>query len=228
MKIQFLGQNCFLFNYNGKNILSDPFYNFQKSKSGFDITAQKIDYVLITHAHGDHTADVKEVLQHHPEAQIIAQPEICGYFNHPNSIDINFGGSAKFDDMMISMVPASHTSSFPDGAYGGEPCGYMFRFHGKNIYFAGDTGVMADMGIFPQLFGNIDLAVLPIGSHYTMCARKASFAAAELLKTKKVIGCHFDTFPPIGINHDEALKIFEEKGVELLLPKLGEIFEIKA
>ena len=226
MKIQFLGQNCFLFNYNGKNILSDPFYNFQKSKSGFDITAQKIDYVLITHAHGDHTADVKEVLQHHPDAAVIAQPEICGYFNHTNSIDINFGGSAKFDDMKISMVPASHTSSFPDGTYGGEPCGYMFRFHGKNIYFAGDTGVMADMGIFPQLFGNIDLAVLPIGSHYTMCARKASFAAAELLKTKKVIGCHFDTFPPIAINHDEALKVFEEKGVELVLPKLGETFEI--
>ena len=228
MKIQFLGQNCFLFNYNGKNILSDPFYNFQKSKSGFDITAQKIDYVLITHAHGDHTADVKEVLQHHPEAQIIAQPEICGYFNHPNSIDINFGGSAKFDDMMISMVPASHTSSFPDGTYGGEPCGYIFRFQGKNIYFSGDTGVMADMALFPKLFGDIDLAILPVGSHYTMCARKASFAAAELLKTKKVIGCHFDTFPPIAINHDEALKIFEEKGVELLLPKLGEIFEIKA
>ena len=228
MKIQFLGQNCFLFTYNGKNILSDPFYNFQKEKSGFNIAAQKIDYVLITHAHGDHTADVKEVLQHHPDAAVIAQPEICGYFNHTNSIDINFGGSAKFDDMKISMVPASHTSSFPDGAYGGEPCGYMFRFHGKNIYFAGDTGVMADMGIFPQLFGNIDLAVLPIGSHYTMCARKASFAAAELLKTKKVIGCHFDTFPPIGINHDEALKIFEEKGVELVLPQLGEIFEIKA
>ncbi|WP_332022146.1 metal-dependent hydrolase [Kaistella sp.] len=228
MKIQFLGQNCFLFNYNGKNILSDPFYNFQKEKSGFDITAQKIDYVLITHAHGDHTADVKEVLHHHPEAQIIAQPEICGYFNHPNSIDINFGGSAKFDVMKISMVPASHTSSFPDGTYGGEPCGYIFRFPGKNIYFAGDTGVMADMALFPQLFGDIDLAILPLGSHYTMCARKASFAAAELLKTKKVIGCHFDTFPPIAINHDEALKIFEEKGVELVLPKLGETFEIKA
>ena len=228
MKIQYLGQNCFLFTYNGKNILTDPFYNFGKAESRFDISAENIDYVLITHAHGDHTADVKEVLQHHPDAAVIAQPEICGYFNHTNSIDINFGGSAKFDDMKISMVPASHTSSFPDGTYGGEPCGYMFRFHGKNIYFAGDTGVMADMGIFPQLFGNIDLAVLPIGSHYTMCARKASFAAAELLKTKKVIGCHFDTFPPIGINHDEALKIFEEKGVELVLPQLGEIFEIKA
>ena len=222
MTIKYLGQNCFLFTYKEKNILSDPFYNFGRAESGFDISAQKIDYVLITHAHGDHIADVKEVLQHHPEAQIIGQPEICGYFDHPNSIDINFGGSAKFLDMKISMVPASHTSSFPDGTYGGEPCGYIFRFEGKNIYLAGDTGVMADMQLFPQLFGNIDLSILPIGGHYTMCARKASFAAAELLKTKKVIGCHFDTFEPIKIDHESAYNHFNERNVELILPKLGQ------
>lgn len=225
MKIKYLGQNCFLFTYKEKNILSDPFYNFGKLESGFDIAAQTIDYVLITHAHGDHTADVKEVLQHHPKAQIIAQPEICGYFDHPNAIDINFGGSAKFLDMKISMVPANHTSSFPDGTYGGEPCGYIFRFEGKNIYLAGDTGVIADMQLFPQLFGNIDLAILPIGGHYTMCARKASFAAAELLKTKKVIGCHFDTFEPIKINHNDAQKHFSDHNVELILPKLGQEME---
>lgn len=226
MKIKFLGQNCFLFTYKGKNILSDPFYNYQIEKSKFDITAQKIDYVLITHAHGDHIADVKEVLQHYPDASVIGQPEICGYFGHANSIDINFGGSAKIDDLKISMVPASHTSSFPDGTYGGEPCGYIFRFPGKNIYFAGDTGVMADMEMFPKLFGNIDLAILPVGSHYTMCARKASFAAAELLKTKRVIGCHFDTFPPIEINHEAAHQLFSDRNIEFSLPKLGEDFEI--
>ena len=225
MTIKYLGQNCFLFTYKEKNILSDPFYNFGRAESGFDISAQKIDYVLITHAHGDHIADVKEVLQHHPEAQIIGQPEICGYFDHPNSIDINFGGSAKFLDMKISMVPASHTSSFPDGTYGGEPCGYIFRFEGKNIYLAGDTGVMTDMQLFPQLFGNIKLAILPIGGHYTMCARKASFAAAELLKTKKVIGCHFDTFEPIKIDHESAYNHFNERNVELILPKLGQEIE---
>ncbi|MEC5156572.1 metal-dependent hydrolase [Chryseobacterium sp. MP_3.2] len=223
MTIQYLGQNCFLFTYEGKSILSDPFYNFGKEKSGFNIAAQTIDYILITHAHGDHTADVKEVLEHHPAAQIIGQPEICGYFNHPNSIDINFGGSAKILDLKIYMVPASHTSSFPDGTYGGEPAGYIFRLPGKNLYFAGDTGVMADMELFPKLFGNIDLAILPVGSHYTMCARKASFAAEELLKTKKVIGCHFDTFPPITINHDEAKKHFTDRNIELILPTLGQV-----
>ena len=225
MKIQFLGQNCFLFTYKGKTILTDPFYNYQKEKSGFDLNAQKIDYILITHAHGDHIADVQEVLQAYPESVLIGQPEICGYFNHSNAVDINLGGSAKVDDLKISMVPASHTSSFPDGSYGGLACGYIFRYPGANIYFAGDTGVMADMAYFPQLFGDIQLAILPVGSHYTMCARKASFAAAELLKTPKVIGCHFDTFPPIEINHDEAKKRFEERGIDFTLPELGEVVE---
>lgn len=226
MKIKYLGQNCFLFTYKGKNILSDPFYNFQKSKSGFDIEAQKIDYVLITHAHGDHIADVKEVLMKHPEAVMIAQPEVCGYFGHPHTVDINYGGSAKFEDMKISMVPAHHTSSFPDGTYGGEPCGYIFRFQGKNVYFAGDTGVMADMELFPKLYGEITMSILPIGGHYTMCARKAAFAASELLKCKKVIGCHFDTFPPISIDHENAKKHFKEKEIELILPNVGEEFDI--
>lgn len=228
MKIQFLGQNCFLFTYKEKTILCDPFYNYQKEQSRFDITAQKIDYILLTHAHEDHIADVGEVLKEHPEAAVIAVPEICGYFdNAQNKIDINLGGSAKIEDLKISMVPAHHTSSFPDGTYGGVPVGYIFRLpEGKNVYLAGDTGVMADMELFPKLFGHLDLSILPVGGHYTMCARKAAFAAAELLKTPKVIGCHFDTFPPIEINHDDAVKHFDDKNIELVLPKLGEIFEI--
>ena len=226
MKLKFLGQNCFLMTINGVTILTDPFYNYQKDKSGFDIQAQKIDYILITHAHGDHIADVAEVLEFHPDVTIIGQPEICGYFKHTNNIDINFGGSAKMENLKISMVPASHTSSFPDGTYGGEPCGYIFRMENKNVYLAGDTGVMADMGLFPELFGNIDVSILPIGSHYTMCPRKASFAASRLLKTPKVVGCHFDTFPPIAINHEGAKALFEEKNIELLLPEVGQEFDL--
>ena len=226
MKIKFLGQNCFLFTYDGKTILSDPFYNFSKEKSGFDITAQTIDYVLITHAHGDHIADVAEVLQHHPESTVIGQPEICGYFKAKNNIDINIGGSAKILDLKISMVSASHTSSFPDGSYGGVAAGYVFRFAGVKVYLAGDTSVMADMALFPQLFGEINLSILPVGGHYTMCARKASFAASELLKCPKVIGCHFDTFEPIKIDHDFAKQLFTDRKVELILPELGEEFSV--
>lgn len=221
MKIKFLGQNCFLLTHQGKTIITDPFYNFQKEKSGFEIKNQNIDFVLITHAHGDHTADVQEVLTHYPKATIIAQPEICGYFGHSQNIDLNIGGTTEIDGLKITMVNALHTSSFPDGRYGGVPSGYIFSFEGKNIYLAGDTGIMAEMALFPQLFGEISCAILPIGGHYTMDFHQASFASAELLKTKKVVGCHFDTFPPISINHDEAQKSFSDKGVELILPELG-------
>lgn len=225
MKIRFLGQNCFLFTHNNTTILSDPFYNFQAEKSSFHISAQKIDYVLITHAHGDHIADVKEVLLNHPDATIIGQPEICGYFNHENQIDLNLGGTAFLEGLEITMLPASHTSSFPDGTYGGQPAGYMFCIDGENLYFAGDTGLMADMKWFPEKFGKIKASILPIGGHYTMDAETASFAAAEFLKTEKVIGCHFDTFPPITINHDEAKHFFSERNVVLILPKIGEEIE---
>ncbi len=225
MKVKFLGQNCFLFEINGKTIISDPFYSFQKEKSGFDVSKHKIDFVLITHAHGDHISDVKEVLDAYPEAVMIAQPEICGYFKHQHCIDINFGGSTLIGDLKISMLPASHTSSFPDGTYGGEPCGYMLTIGARNLYFAGDTGVIADMALFPKLYGKIDLAILPIGGHYTMCAEKASFAASELLNTKKVLGCHFDTFPPISIDHNWAKTQFSNRQIDLMLPDLGEEIE---
>lgn len=226
MNIQFLGQNCFLLSYQGINILTDPFYNFQKEQSGFDISAQKIDFVLVTHAHADHTADVKEVLEHHPNTTIIAQPEVCGYFGHSNNIDLNIGGATKIGDLEITMVQASHTSSFSDGAYGGVPCGYMLHYEGKNIYFSGDTGMMAEMELFPRFFGKIDAAILPIGGHYTMCSKMASFVAAELLKTPLVIGCHFDTFPPIKIQHEKAQQDFSAKKVELILPNVGQILDI--
>lgn len=227
MNIKFLGQNCFLFTYKGKTILTDPFYNFQKEQSKFDIQSQNIDYILITHAHGDHTTDVKEVLEIYPKCTIIGQPEVCGYFGHHKNIDLNIGGSTKIGEgLIITMVQASHTSSFPDGHYGGVPAGYIFHFDGKVVYLAGDTGIMAEMALFPKVFGTIDLGILPIGGHYTMDAKTASFASSELLKVPKVIGCHFDTFPPIEINHKEAKQQFINKNIELILPKLGEIFDI--
>ena len=224
MEIRFLGQNCFLISYNGKTIITDPFYNYQKEKSGFDIATQRINFVLITHAHADHTADVQEVLQHHPDASLIAQPEIYAYFSHSKSIDLNIGGTAHLGELMLSMVPAAHTSSFPDGSYGGTVAGFVLRMPEYNLYLSGDTGAIADMGLLEGLYGKINLSILCIGGHYTMSPQEATFAASKLIKTPRVIGAHFDTFPPISIDHKAAVQVFKENGVELLLPELGQSF----
>lgn len=226
MKIKFLGQNCFLIQYQDKTILTDPFYSMGKEKSGFEVKAQKIDYILLTHAHGDHVADMDEVLQAHPEAIILSTPEVCGFFGNAKSIDYNIGGTVKVGDLKLTMVRADHTSSFPDGSYGGVSVGYLFRFEGKILYFAGDTGVYGDMALFKELFGDITAAILPVGGHYTMCASQAAYAAEKLIKTPWVIGCHFDTFPPISINHEWAKEQFKTRNIEFLLPEIGADFEI--
>lgn len=225
MKIQFLGQNCFLITYNNITILTDPFYNFSKEKSQFNIDDHKVDYVLITHAHGDHVSDVEEVLSKYPEAIVVGQPEICGHFGHAHNVDLNFGGTLSIEALKISMVSALHTSSFPNGNYGGLASGYVFQLDGKNLYFAGDTAVTVEMSLLQDLFGTIDLAILPVGGHYTMNAKMAAFASKNLIKTSRVIGCHFDTFPPIAIDHEEAYNAFKEYNISLTLPRLGEQFD---
>lgn len=222
MKIRFLGQNCFLINYKDQLILTDPFYNMQKDRSGFDINAQKIDYILITHAHQDHIADVEEVISTHRDVIVIGQPEICGHFNHKNMVDLNIGGSYHIDDLKLTMVTATHTSSFPNGNYGGVPAGYVFQLQNKNLYLAGDTGLNKDMELLKPVFGEINTAILPIGGHYTLDPKLACYAAQKMIGTKKVIGCHFDTFPPIEINHQEAYDLFSKNDIELILPQMGE------
>lgn len=224
--IQYLGQNCFLFNIGSICIISDPFYNYGKAMSNFKIEKQSINYILLTHAHGDHIADVGDVLKHYPNSKIIGVPEVCAYYKDIESIDFSIGGTIKISNINISMVKADHTSAFPDGTYGGNPVGYIINSENKNIYLAGDTGIMLDMKLFPEIYGKIDLAILPVGGHYTMDSAMAAFAASELLKTPQVIGCHFDTFPPIKVNHEEVKSDFDKREIKFTLPNLGEIITI--
>lgn len=159
-----------------------------------------LDLILVSHGHGDHVADVV-AHQQRTGAQVAGMVELMGWFGSKGIakdklIDFNKGGTIEVAGLRITMVDAKHSASTPDGTYAGEPAGFIIELeNGYRIYFAGDTTVFGDMALIGELFAP-DLAMLPIGDHYTMGPRLAA-KALELLGTKDVIGMHYGTFPPL-------------------------------
>ena len=122
------------------------------------------------------------------------------------------------------MVNAIHSSSMPDGSYGGNPAGFIIESENKFFYYAGDTALHMDMKQIREDF-QLDLAFLPIGDNFTMGITDA-VKAALFTGATRVIGMHYDTFPPIKIDHEEAKKAFEKENIELVLMSIGETFNI--
>ncbi|SHL22399.1 metal-dependent hydrolase [Myroides odoratimimus] len=224
MEITYYGHACLGIKIEDINIIVDPFIsgNPLPAAKGIDVDAIKVDYILITHAHGDHIADVECIAKNNPEAVIVSNAEIAGHYEakgfqaHP----MNHGGSWMFDFGKLKYTPAIHSSSFPDGSYGGQPGGFVIESKNKNIYIAGDTSLTMDMKLIP-MFTNLDLAILPIGSNFTMDIDEAVIAS-DFVKCDKVLGYHFDTFGYIEIDHEEAKRKFFEKGKDLMLLNIGE------
>ena len=133
---------------------------------------------------------------------------------------MNHGGHWKFDFGSLKYVNAIHTSSFPDGTYGGQPGGFILSSEGKHIYIAGDTALTMDMKLIPMSF-KLDLAVLPIGDNFTMGIDEA-ITASNFIECNKIMGCHYDTFGYIKIDHAEAVQKFSKAGKELRLLEIGE------
>ena len=215
MKITFYGHASLGIEVGGKNIIVDPYISPNPKASHIDINALKADYILLTHAHGDHIADV-EAIAKNTNATIVSNAEITGYFankgfeTHP----MNHGGSWNFDFGKVKFVNAIHSSSFPDGSYGGNPGGFVIEGEHKNIYIAGDTALTFDMQLIP-LRTNLDLAILPIGDNFTMDIDDA-IIAADFVECDKILGYHFDTFGYIEIDHQEAVKKFFDAGKDLM------------
>jgi L-ascorbate metabolism protein UlaG (beta-lactamase superfamily) len=226
MKITFLGHGCLALTIKDIHIVVDPFITGNPKING-SVTLEnlKADYILVTHAHQDHTLDV-EVLAKLTNATIVSNYEIAshygnmGFEHHP----MNHGGSWDFDFGRVKYVPAMHTSSFPDGSYGGQPGGFVIEGEKKNIYIAGDTSLMMDMKLIP-MFTKLDLAVLPIGDNFTMGIEEA-IVASDFVECDKILGYHFDTFGFIEIDHDAAKKKFYDKGKDLMLLDIGESIEL--
>ncbi|WP_333695554.1 metal-dependent hydrolase [Flavobacterium sp.] len=225
MKITFLGHASLSIEVSGKHILVDPFITANPRAAHIDVNTLKADYILLTHAHQDHILDVESIAQR-TQAVIVSNWEIATYYGNKgfHTHPMNHGGSWQFDFGKVKYVNAVHSSSFPDGTYGGNPGGFVIESEHKNIYISGDTALTMDMKLIP-LRTKLDLAIFPIGDNFTMDVEDA-IIASEFVECDKVLGVHYDTFGYIEINHEDAIKKFFSSGKDLMLLGIGEFIEL--
>jgi len=225
MKVTFYGHASLGIEVNGKHILVDPFISANENAAGINIDELKADYILVTHAHQDHILDV-EAIAKRTGAMIVSNYEIVVHYQNLglNGHPMNHGGSWKFDFGKVKYVNAIHTSSFPDGSYGGQPGGFIIEAD-KTIYIAGDTALTYDMKLIGKQF-DLDLAILPIGDNFTMGVEDA-IIASDYVKCDAILGYHFDTFGYIEIDKLKAKAKFDSQQKRLKLLNIGETMEVK-
>ena len=223
MTLTYYGQACILVEFEKTKLLFDPFISGNPLAKHIDIVTLKTDYILVTHGHQDHILDLEDIAKHNPNAVLISNFEIINKFEYLGlkSHAMNIGGQYKFEFGLVKMVNALHSSSFPDGTYGGNPAGFVISNHKFTIYIAGDTALTGDMKLIPKTCPKLDLAVLPIGDNYTM-GYKDAFIASQYIECDTIMGCHYDTFPAITINHQAAIDYFYKRNKALILKKIGE------
>ena len=226
MKVTYYGHACFELEIKGKKLLFDPFITPNELAKHVDISKINPDYILLSHGHEDHIADAIAIAKQ-SGAMIIGVYEIVVWAQKngiTNVHPMNTGGRKEFDFGTVKLVPAVHSSSFPDGSYAGNPVGFLIKTDSKNIYYAGDTALSSEMQLIGE-YNAIHLALLPIGDNFTMGITDA-IVATELLRCNKVIGMHYDTFPYIKIDKEEAKESFKKAGKELILLDIGDSLEL--
>ena len=211
----------------GTRVYVDPFLTGNPSCPDAEREPERCDLVVLTHGHDDHVGDALAIAKRF-SCPVVAQVEVRGWLS-TKGLDANpahaanKGGTVRLGDLRITLTDANHSSStFANDTfiYLGEPCGVVLRPDaGPTIYFAGDTNVFGDMALVRRLYAP-DVAVLPIGDHYTMGPGEAA-VAAELVGAPRVVPSHYGTFPILSGTPD-ALRPLLPDGVELLVPSPGE------
>lgn len=213
MKITWMGHAAVLIE-GSKTILIDPFLTDNPSAVVAVDTLPKIDIVLVTHDHFDHLGDAKRILERDKSA-FFGVHELSLHSDIANKsesiIGGNIGGSYSFDEVTISLTQAIHSADV------GVPSGYIIKMDGITLYHSGDTALFSDMKLIPQLYGDIDLAFLPIGGHYTMDVTAAT-QAVNYIRPKKVIPIHYNTWPLIEADADSFKKSVHGSNAVVLQP----------
>jgi L-ascorbate metabolism protein UlaG (beta-lactamase superfamily) len=219
VEIRFIGHSCFELTEGSTRVLIDPFLTDNPSAT---VGADEVDptHIFLTHGHGDHFGDV-EAIARRTNAQVVAITEVAGELTEAgveNVADPNLGGTVTFDWGWVKLTPAWHTSTTPKGQVN-VPAGLLINIGGKTIYHLGDTALFSDLKLVAGRGDPIDVALMPIGGHYTM-DRIDAVHAAELIEAATIIPCHYDTFPLIETDA-EAFKV----DVEALTSSRVEILE---
>jgi L-ascorbate metabolism protein UlaG (beta-lactamase superfamily) len=226
IKLTWLGHATFRMETSaGKIVIIDPWIMHNPMCPESEKKVKKVDVLLCTHGHLDHIGDAVEIIKQH-QPLVVGMPELCAWLGSKGAKSVsgmNKGGTQTVGgDVKVTMVHANHSSGAEDGGqiiYAGDPCGYVIEFaNGVKIYHAGDTNVFGDMAIIRDLYAP-DVALLPIGDHYTMSPREAAYAC-NLLKPKAVVPMHFGTFPVLTGTPAELRKLVS--GVEVVEMKPGE------
>ena len=228
MKLTYFGHSAFQIETDGTTLLFDPFITGNKHTEGVvEAGDLEPDVILLTHAHGDHWGDTVEIAQR-TGALVVGTYEIQQYLDREHGYDnvqpMNTGGSWDFDWGRATWTPALHSSSFPDGTYGGSPNGIILEVEGKAIYDLGDTAPFAEMAWIGEDV-DIDLALMPIGDCFTM-GPEGAVRAAKMLRPKRSLPIHYGTFPYIDVDPDVWLGLMREAGLEAQVLAFGETLEV--
>jgi L-ascorbate metabolism protein UlaG (beta-lactamase superfamily) len=196
MDIRWLGHSAFTLTDGSTTVLVDPFLT-GNPKAPVSAEEVEADVILLTHGHGDHYGDVVDVAQR-TGATVLAVAEIAGELEGlgvENTIGPNIGGTVTFDWGWVKMVPAWHTSTTPNGTVT-TPAGLLINIGGTLVYHVGDTALFSDLQLISRRGDKVDVALVPIGGHYTM-DRYDAVTAVEFIDPSVVIPVHYNTFPPI-------------------------------
>lgn len=226
VQLTWLGHAAFRFDTpGGKRVYVDPFLDNPKCPDD-EKDPERVDVLAITHGHGDHIGSSVDLMKRF-QPTVVGMVEVVSWLGDQGA-DVgempgtNKGGTRDVDGVKFTMTDARHSSGGPNGEYLGEAAGFVVEVeNGTKLYFAGDTAVFGDM----QLIGRIyepDLAILPIGDHFTMGPREAA-VALELLGVKRCLPCHYGTFPVLTGSPDELRELTD---VELLVIEPGDTIEV--